>query len=121
MACVPVECAVSSVSASRARKTRRSMCRCPAAIIPHQPVESALTDIQREELANAYGIKGVPLLSALGSLRFPQSFPYDFMHLIWALDPADVKSIVGRVEDRGIWGLVDRSGLLAHAVFTEAH
>src|SRR5260221_10375356 len=29
------------------------------------------------------GIKGVPLLSALGSLRFPQSFPYDFMHLIW--------------------------------------
>jgi hypothetical protein len=30
-----------------------------------------------------YGIKGVPLLSALGSLRFPQSFPYDFMHLVW--------------------------------------
>ena len=30
-----------------------------------------------------YGIKGVPLLSALRSLRFPQSFPYDFMHLIW--------------------------------------
>jgi hypothetical protein len=30
-----------------------------------------------------YGIKGVPILSALRSLRFPQSFPYDFMHLIW--------------------------------------
>ena len=30
-----------------------------------------------------YGIKGVPLLSALGSLRFPQSFPYNFMHLVW--------------------------------------
>jgi len=30
-----------------------------------------------------YGIKGVPLLSALGSLRFPQSFLYNFMHLIW--------------------------------------
>jgi hypothetical protein len=46
-------------------------------------VESAPTEIQREELAKAYGIKGIPLLSALGSLRFPQSFPYDFMHLIW--------------------------------------
>ena len=46
-------------------------------------VESAPTEVQREELAKAYGIKGTPLLSALGSLRFPQSFPYDFMHLIW--------------------------------------
>jgi len=39
-----------------------------------------------------------------------------------ALDPADIKSIqcvVGRVEDRGKWGLVDRSGPLAHAVFAE--
>ena len=46
-------------------------------------VESAPTEVQREELAKAYGIKGTPLLSALGSLRFPQSFPYDFMHLVW--------------------------------------
>ena len=46
-------------------------------------VESAGTEVRREELAKAYGIKGIPLLSALGSLRFPQSFPYDFMHLIW--------------------------------------
>jgi hypothetical protein len=46
-------------------------------------VESAPTEIQQEELAKAYGIKGVPLLSALRSLRFPQLFPYDFMHLIW--------------------------------------
>jgi hypothetical protein len=40
-----------------------------------------------------------------------------------ALDPTDIKSIqcvVGRVEDRGKWGLVDRSGPLAHAVFAEA-
>jgi hypothetical protein len=46
-------------------------------------VESAPTEVQREELAKTYGIKGIPLLSGLGSLRFPQSFPYDFMHLIW--------------------------------------
>ena len=48
-----------------------------------EAVESAHTETQREELAKVSGIKGVPLLSALGSLRFPQSFPYDFMHLIW--------------------------------------
>ena len=46
-------------------------------------VESAPTEVQREELAKTYGIKGIPLLSSLGSLRFPQSFLYDFMHLIW--------------------------------------
>jgi len=46
-------------------------------------VESAPTNVQREELAKAYGIKGVPLLASLGSLRFPQSFPYDLMHLVW--------------------------------------
>jgi hypothetical protein len=48
-----------------------------------EAVQSEPTEMQREELAKAYGIKGIPLLSALGSLRFPQSFPYDFMHLIW--------------------------------------
>jgi len=39
-----------------------------------------------------------------------------------ALDLIDVKCIqcvVGHIEDRGRWGLVDRSGLLAHAVFTD--
>ena len=37
-----------------------------------------------------------------------------------ALDPADIKSIqcvVGRVEDRGKWRLVDRSGPLAHGIY----
>src|SRR6267154_614298 len=46
-------------------------------------VESVPTEIQREELAKASGIKGIPFLSALGSLRFPQSFPYNFIHLVW--------------------------------------
>ena len=39
------------------------------------------------------------------------------------LDPADIESIqcvIGRVGDQGKWGLIDRSGLLAHAVFAEA-
>jgi hypothetical protein len=46
-------------------------------------VESVPTEVWREELAKVYGIKGVPLLSALGSLKFPQSFPFNFMHLVW--------------------------------------
>ncbi len=45
-------------------------------------VESVPTEIQQEELAKAYGIKGTPLLSSHGSLRFPQSFLYDFLHQI---------------------------------------
>src|SRR5882757_2432976 len=46
-------------------------------------VQSALTNAASERLAKEYGTKGVPLLSALSSLSFPVSFPYDFMHLIW--------------------------------------
>jgi len=39
------------------------------------------------------------------------------------LDPADIKSIqcvISHVGDQGKWGLIDRSGPLAHAVFAEA-
>ncbi|EJF59697.1 hypothetical protein DICSQDRAFT_64556 [Dichomitus squalens LYAD-421 SS1] len=46
-------------------------------------VQSALTGAEAERLAKQYGIKGLPLLSALDSLSFPASFPYDFMHLIF--------------------------------------
>jgi hypothetical protein len=45
-------------------------------------VESAPTEVQQEELAKVYGIKGVPLLSALRSLSFPPSFLFNFMHLV---------------------------------------
>ena len=54
---------------------------------------------------NAHGVLLVPFYSQDG-----------------ALDPADIKSIqcvVGHVGDRGQWGLVDHSGPLAHAVFSE--
>ncbi|KAI0822204.1 hypothetical protein BC628DRAFT_706526 [Trametes gibbosa] len=46
-------------------------------------VQFATTGVEEERLAKLYGIKGIPLLSALPSLSFPESFPYDFMHLIW--------------------------------------
>lgn len=46
-------------------------------------VQSSSTAAESERLSKQYGIKGVPMLSALPSLSFPTSFPYDFMHLIW--------------------------------------
>jgi len=72
-----------------------------------KPKNLCLTVIQQVHaiLPNAHGIPLILVYSQTG-----------------ALDPADIKSIqcvVGRVEDRGKWGLVDRSGPLAHAVFAE--
>ncbi len=46
-------------------------------------VQFAITTTLGESLATKFGIKGIPLLSSLGSLSFPASFPYDFMHLVW--------------------------------------
>lgn len=48
----------------------------------HQ-VQFAHSAAEEDRLAKEYGIKGVPLLSAISSLSFPHSFPYDFMHLMW--------------------------------------
>ena len=49
-----------------------------------ETVQSASTTNDFDRLSTMFGIKGVPLLSTLSSLSFPTSFPYDFMHLIWA-------------------------------------
>jgi hypothetical protein len=46
-------------------------------------VDAATTMTAANNLSKAYGIKGLPLLSHIQSLSFPDSFPYDFMHLIW--------------------------------------
>lgn len=46
-------------------------------------VSNASTDVIADELAKRYGIKGVPILSWLSSLSFPDSFPGDFMHIVW--------------------------------------
>jgi hypothetical protein len=46
-------------------------------------VEKAKKNVDREELAKKYGIKGRPVLSCTSALSFPSSFPFDFMHLIW--------------------------------------
>src|SRR5260370_37633262 len=59
------------------------LCSHDQFMVQAKAVESTPTGIKREELGKAYGIKGIPLLSALRSLKFPQLFLYDFMHLIW--------------------------------------
>lgn len=46
-------------------------------------VESAPTAAARDRLRKRTGIKGVAALSTLSSLSFPESFPHDFMHLIF--------------------------------------
>jgi hypothetical protein len=52
-------------------------------MVQAKSMQDAHTDKDCKELVKVYGIKGIPLLSTLMSLRFPWSFLYDFMHLIW--------------------------------------
>ena len=46
-------------------------------------VQAAPTNAEADRLSRRYGIKSIPVLSYLSSLKFPTAFPYDFMHLIW--------------------------------------
>ena len=46
-------------------------------------VTTAKTVTESDPLSHKYGIKGLPGLFLLGSIRFPASFPFDFMHLIF--------------------------------------
>ena len=46
-------------------------------------VIAAETVTEADRLSRKYGIKGLPGLFLLGSVKFPISFPFDFMHLIF--------------------------------------
>ena len=46
-------------------------------------VQLAPTNAVCEALAKKYGIKGRCILASIPSISFPESFPFDFMHLIW--------------------------------------
>ena len=48
-----------------------------------EEVEDAPTKEQAGILAKNYGIKGKSILFTIDSIRFPTSFPYDIMHLVW--------------------------------------
>ena len=62
----------------------------------------AATNAEEDRLSTKYGIKGIPLLSLLGSLSFPSSFPLDFMHLIFEnLIPNLINHYTGNFKDLG--------------------
>jgi len=61
----------------------RTLCNHPTMMQQAKEVEDAPTKAQAEALAKNYGIKGKSVLSDIDSIRFPSSFPFDFMHLIW--------------------------------------
>ena len=46
-------------------------------------IKMAPNNATHERLAKKHGIKGIPVLSAISSIAFPSSFPFNFMHLIW--------------------------------------
>jgi hypothetical protein len=48
-----------------------------------EEVITAQTNTEEDRLSMTYGIKGIPLLSLVGTLTLPLSFPFDFMHLIF--------------------------------------
>ncbi|KDQ06135.1 hypothetical protein BOTBODRAFT_121859 [Botryobasidium botryosum FD-172 SS1] len=46
-------------------------------------VDDAPTDAEANRRATHFGINGMPALAMLSSLKFPASFPHDFMHLMF--------------------------------------
>ena len=65
-----------------------------------EEVIMAPTAAEEDQLSMAYGIKGIPLLSLVGSLSLPSSFPLDFMHLIFEnLIPNLVGHYTGNFKD----------------------
>jgi hypothetical protein len=48
-----------------------------------EEVITAQTNAEEDRLLMTYGIKGVPLLSLVGTLTLPLSFPFDFMRLLF--------------------------------------
>jgi hypothetical protein len=48
-----------------------------------ESIQFALTTTASNDLATKYGIKGKSILFSLSSISFPESFPYDFMHMIY--------------------------------------
>jgi hypothetical protein len=64
-------------------------------------VQMLPTNAVFENLAKQHGIKGIPVLSNISAISFPESFPFDFMHLIWEnLIPNLISFWIGKFKDR---------------------
>ena len=46
-------------------------------------IDTASMKAEADELSREYGVKGSSILSEIDSLSFPQSFPFNFMHIAW--------------------------------------
>jgi len=68
----------------------RTLRNHPTMMQQAKEVEDAPTKAQAE--AKNYGIKGKSVLSDINSIRFPSSFPFDFMYLIWE---GIIKTLIG--------------------------
>ena len=76
------------------------LCNHASFLAQAEVVQSASTTTDFDKFSTMFSIKGIPLLSALSSLSFPTSFPYNFMHLIWAnLIPNLVLLWTGKFKD----------------------
>jgi hypothetical protein len=87
-------------------------------------VQTAPTVTEEKRLATKYGIKGVPALSFLSSLSFPDSFQHGFMHLIvenlipnlvrlWTDDFKDVAADPQYHINGTVWDAIAEAGALA--------
>ncbi|PPR04228.1 hypothetical protein CVT24_013310 [Panaeolus cyanescens] len=65
-------------------------------------IDAATTQNARVELEKEYGVRGKAYLTTLSSISIPNSFPLDFMHLIWEnLIPNLIEFWTGQYKDIG--------------------
>jgi hypothetical protein len=87
-------------------------------------VQAAPSMAAEKRLATRFGIKGVPVLSFLPSLSFPDSFQYGFMHLIfenlipnlvrlWTDDWKDIAGDPNYVINGTVWEAIAHAGQLS--------
>src|SRR5262249_15761746 len=63
-------------------------------------VQMSPTNASFEALAKRYSIKSIPILSNISAISFPESFPFDFIHLIWEnLIPNLISFWIGEFKD----------------------
>ncbi|KDQ14852.1 hypothetical protein BOTBODRAFT_55055 [Botryobasidium botryosum FD-172 SS1] len=77
-------------------------------------VDLAATKTESDDLAKEYGIKETPILSHLSLLKFPASFPPDFMHIMENLIPHLVDHYTGAFKglDEGhVWEAIRQAAV----------
>ena len=91
-------------------------------MVEAKQVEEAETLTVAKQIAKETGIKGTPILSTLDSVVLPQSFPPDYMHIVWentiptlvALWTGNYKGIGERKEcyqiDPNVWKEIGAEG-----------